>query len=914
MRRRSTIKNQNVDDIPLLLEEDPITTGKKSMSRSSATWRNAEQGIASKRMTNDDDAQKVPKGRGTKKGLLMTTTVVLLFILPAFLFLVLQQTETNNNNDYILQQQRRKLSTDDFHYMYWQTDGMGGGTSCENGDCLWDSDRCIHFQGQCAMYLEEVDTNCGQWDECGGVVCSPDYVVDGHEVCLARRKIDTGTWAQGKIAIVKTGMIDLLHSQDFGDQMSLLPGELGGGSGCINGKCPWNDLICQDYGGQCAIPIDEIKTKCGNWDECQGMVCRKDYVLDGVNVCLARGKIDLSSVTPGMVAVAKPTVSTMDKHGDIVCSSESRFEPKWDTYYRIKTHDRNTDDDYFWTYDTNDIFDAKVLLANDESKDDPKTHWRFEEEHRGSGVWQIVNRATGNKVMVEQLDTTLAIVPSYQDRAYIDYARPHLYQKALEFRGFCANNKVRFNSAVLLGYVDDKEELMKAKQFSKYVSEHDRFWIRPSGDMDGSSRTTLQTTSYGPFEREVWNSECGDYRGCPSGFNLESQPSCGALKALAGLHSYNKCVKEPVSKNQLTKWDWVLEPVTEYKRRDREDGPVLKLNSAPEEVMGGLAESIANNGIALAGGVLAEVGAAYGVAALGPLAVVGAPLICLILDATVFAESDDEDFDKRLDDFGQQILEITDNAIIDAVSKETVRTVVAQVSEVRHLYLHQYMGEKKTDVLDAQNAHIGDMESVATELQIHGNSYRTHFKQLFPDMSPENADDVDVARTRAAWDAGKMIALELLSLYEERVALDAYISYVKQKKGRSNAKTCDVIINDNIDVQDLVDLISGRFEVAFDTLMYAGWEMAKEGFDDENKRDSATGWPYTKDYIGEMTWEILHFSYRYDDVTAALNAFKERVKKTCDAIIDIDGNDEVRERWRLFDPKNKASFENNFFV
>ena len=87
--------------------------------------------------------------------------------------------------------------------------------------------------------------------------------------------------------------------------MFLLQDGAGGGSRCDNGKCLWDDSICQNFQGQCAIPIEDVKTKCGNWDECKGVVCRKDYVLNGVDVCLARSSIDPVAVIPGMVAIAK---------------------------------------------------------------------------------------------------------------------------------------------------------------------------------------------------------------------------------------------------------------------------------------------------------------------------------------------------------------------------------------------------------------------------------------------------------------------------------------------------------------------------------------------------------------------------------------------------------------------------------
>ena len=235
---------------------------------------------------------------------------------------------------------------------------------------------------------------------------------------------------------------------------------------------------------------------------------------------------------------------------------------------------------------------------------------------------------------------------------------------------------------------------------------------------------------------------------------------------------------------------------------------------------------------------------------------------------------------------------------------------------VRNQFLLEYMGEKKTDVKDAQNLDeysLGKVDNLANDLQKYANDYLKHFNRLFP-LSKQDEEDIDAVRTRHAWDSMKLIALEMLTAWEERVALEAYMSYAEKIQSLGNPLTCKQIIEDNIQIQMmLVDKIRDQFENAHSLLLKKGKQMAKEGYE-QGKRDTATGMPYTEKYIGEITWDIKQFSYKYDEVTAALDAFNERVKKTCEAIIDTNGNDEVRERWRLFDPKNKASFENSLFV
>jgi len=94
-------------------------------------------------------------------------------------------------------------------------------------------------------------------------------------------------------------------------------GAPGGGSGCnddgVNG-CLYDSTRCVNkYHGQCGILESEVQTVCGNWDKCDGVVCRADYG----GYCLARGKIS-DRVKTTMWAFKKSCKPTAEAAQDIL--------------------------------------------------------------------------------------------------------------------------------------------------------------------------------------------------------------------------------------------------------------------------------------------------------------------------------------------------------------------------------------------------------------------------------------------------------------------------------------------------------------------------------------------------------------------------------------------------------------------
>ena len=66
--------------------------------------------------------------------------------------------------------------------------------------CVWNASYCVNKFDQCGILESEVEAKCGEWTECGAVVCRADY--GGY--CLARRAFDgtavsTAMWGYKRI-------------------------------------------------------------------------------------------------------------------------------------------------------------------------------------------------------------------------------------------------------------------------------------------------------------------------------------------------------------------------------------------------------------------------------------------------------------------------------------------------------------------------------------------------------------------------------------------------------------------------------------------------------------------------------------------------------------------------------------------
>ena len=121
--------------------------------------------------------------------------------------------------------------------------GAGGASSCGTC-CPFDARFCVSWRdsNQCAIREEDVEAKCGAWDECGGVVCSPQY----KGVCLARRTIDMhafkpSMWVYAKppnatrdsMTSAKSGpFVSGLRADPALSQYDLLDAEAGHWNGC----------------------------------------------------------------------------------------------------------------------------------------------------------------------------------------------------------------------------------------------------------------------------------------------------------------------------------------------------------------------------------------------------------------------------------------------------------------------------------------------------------------------------------------------------------------------------------------------------------------------------------------------------------------------------------------------------------
>ena len=518
-----------------------------------------------------------------------------------------------------------------------------------------------------------------------------------------------------------------------------------------------------------------------------------------------------------------------------------------------------------WTYGDNKHYEDKIYLASttEVSLSDMKTHWRFVKDPNSTGKWQIINRATGSKIKVHDQNFQLALLPIYNWITDVNY-HAH-YNDFLSFEGLCSNENDLW-----------------------FATYNNRGGVRPTGRMDGSARTTLQTKQTVFENTQTTYTSCAPSwaaGSCPSGYSAASgTKDCGVFNCC----SKKKCMKhtEP-HENQVGTWEWKVEPVTEYKRPDVKDAEVLQINSEPAEVLGGLESSLMTNGAWIAGAPLGLAGA------------IGAPVVCLVLDAIYFPTTEGPSVDEKLKDFGTDIMRITKDFTLRTTGTETLHGVLHDVRGLRRRFLVNYQREKSTDVKDAASANIMEMEALATELQEIGEQYRAAFAKLLP-LSYDQVEDIDIERAKLSWDSMKMIAIELLAVYEERVALDAYISYShQQQQESSDSKTCNTIIQKSVYVSELISSLKVNIMGTRDMLVNKAVEDMKSNRW-HSKKNPATGDYFSWEYEDEIRWDMEHFSYRYDEVIKALDDFNDKTQDSCNTIITTSG---LREKWRTFDPE-----------
>jgi hypothetical protein len=217
----------------------------------------------------------------------------------------------------------------------------------------------------------------------------------------------------------------------------------------------------------------------------------------------------------------------------------------------------------------------------------------------------------------------------------------------------------------------------------------------------------------------------------------------------------------------------------------------------------------------------------------------------------------------KLDDLASQILNVVDAKIDVAVVKEQVRDAANEFSEARSHFHVTYAREKRVDVRPV--ADVNTMEHLASELQGYSQDYERGLKTLSADHEKyDHRNRQAVQRAQGSWGLAKLASMELMLVYQERVALDAYISRTASLGGKAaTAKSCQTIVNTVIDlptkVGDVTEQLRKTQTMLSDSIC-------------STKPDS------------ECRFDVENLSYRYKEQGAALAAMVDQAMVTCHQI------------------------------
>ncbi len=78
--------------------------------------------------------------------------------------------------------------------------------------CLYDDTKCFNLHDQCGILESDVDNICGNWEDCGGVICG--YTDgNGESACLARKTISSASGTRTARKKVLYGCTDSDYSE-----------------------------------------------------------------------------------------------------------------------------------------------------------------------------------------------------------------------------------------------------------------------------------------------------------------------------------------------------------------------------------------------------------------------------------------------------------------------------------------------------------------------------------------------------------------------------------------------------------------------------------------------------------------------------------------------------------------------------
>lgn len=223
----------------------------------------------------------------------------------------------------------------------------------------------------------------------------------------------------------------------------------------------------------------------------------------------------------------------------------------------------------------------------------------------------------------------------------------------------------------------------------------------------------------------------------------------------------------------------------------------------------------------------------------------------------MFANAEDSDIDSK---------------ITQAITEETVRQVTDSVSSHRTQFQRVYSAVINSDV--------ATMEQLSTELKDIGTDYFEEFSLLSASHDDYAVTESNIQRAQTGWQLMKVVAMEILAVYEERVALNAFISYRELQMGIPNTKKCDKITES---IPEIVHIV--RTQLVKTKEMVKAWAV-------QENADATDG------VRSELVWDIEHYSYDLSDEMFFMDDFVDKVKSVCSEIRDSDSTGEdIRTKW-----------------
>ena len=538
--------------------------------------------------------------------------------------------------------------------------------------------------------------------------------------------------------------------------------------------------------------------------------------------------LQLDLYTKKVMLIKSYTVKAMVYHIVDAASSTCTtggFSPRADGYYLIGA------DGLYWAQTGHG---QPVRLASDSTG--ASAHWRFKKSSSRKGEWVIVNRQTGDAINVKKSSQVHYVM--------VAGGTP------VSFESTCKGNQVKF-----------------APPWGESN------WVRcgcgqeqgPGALCAYTAGTTLVTDSLGPKQRFT-GVGCG--RSCPSGYyEIDSTDYFWCKSRRCASRGF--IIPSPAIQDVDKYWD--VAPVATFRKIGLVKMPVVKvIGNADEEAAMGMAKSVAGRRVDLVGGLIGIT--------LPVVGAVGSALANFFIDN--FFPGTSTSLEDKLDDLAKQILNVVDAKIDVAVVKEQVRKASNKFSEARSHFHKTYAREKRVDV--KPGADVNTMEHLASELQGYSEDYESGLKTLSADHEKyDHRNRQAVQRAQGSWGLAKLASMELMLVYQERVALDAYISRTAALGGKAaTAKSCQTIVN-IIDLPTKVHDVTEQLRKT-QTMLSDSICSTKPG--QHLTAYNSLGNDKATVYNSECRFDVENLSYRYKEQAAALAAMVDQAMVTCHQI------------------------------